>query len=80
VLHEYVFGIAGGRVRGYQLAFFMLQGLGVVLTMRMRPRGGLALLCRSLTFLFVLGSSVLFFASLQAIVPFYSRGLPRWMW
>ena len=38
-LHEYVFGIATGRVQGYQTAFFLLQGIAVAGTTRVRPRG-----------------------------------------
>ena len=40
VLHEYLFDIAVGRVQGYQMAFFLTQGLAVAATRRVKPRGG----------------------------------------
>ena len=76
VLHEYVFGIAIGRVQGYQTAFFMLQGAAVAATARVKARGWRALPWAAGTLGFNLVSSVLFFASMNGLVPFYSRGFP----
>lgn len=76
--HEYIFWIATGRVQGYQLAFFLLQGAAVVLTMRIKPTGAAALLWGGGTLVFNLLSSVLFFASLQGVGPIYPTGLPAW--
>lgn len=40
LLHEYLFDISLDRVQGYQMVFFMLQGLGVIATMQMRFKSG----------------------------------------
>jgi hypothetical protein len=73
VIHEYVFGIAIGRVQGYQTAFFLLQGVAVVATMRIRPKGWRQVPWIAATLAFNLASSTLFFASLDEVVPFYAR-------
>jgi hypothetical protein len=78
-LHEYVFGIALGRVQGYQTAFFLLQGVAVAATARVKVRGWKAAPWVAGTLGFNLASSVLFFASINSLVPFYSRGLPVWL-
>jgi MBOAT, membrane-bound O-acyltransferase family len=79
VLHEYIFGIAIGRIQGYQTAFFLLQGAATVATARVKARGWRAVPWTAGTLGFNLVSSVLFFASMNGIVPFYSRGLPAWL-
>jgi hypothetical protein len=79
VIHEYVFGIAIGRVQGYQTTFFCLQGVAVALTGRVKPKGWRAIPWVAGTLTFNLVSSVLFFASMNGLVPFYSRGLPSWL-
>lgn len=71
VVHEYVFGIASGRVQGWQLFFFMLQGVAVAATMRIRPRGRITLLWVAGTWVFNLASSALFFLSVNQVFPFY---------
>jgi len=71
MVHEYVFGIAAGRVQGCQLLFFMLQGFAVVATMGIRPRGSITLLWIAGTGVFNLASSVLFFMSVDQVLPFY---------
>jgi len=76
--HEYVFYIATGRVQGYQMAFFLLQGAAVVATLRVRPKGRAALAWGTATWTFNLLSSVLFFASVQGVWPIYPTGLPAW--
>jgi hypothetical protein len=76
MVHEYVFGIASGRVQGWQFLFFMLQGFAVVLTMRIRPRGPLTILWIAGTWTFNLVSSVLFFMSVNQVLPFYSMPDP----
>jgi hypothetical protein len=80
ILHEYVFGIATGRVHGYQLAFFMIQGVAVVATGGVKPRGRAALPATAATLVFIIASSVLFFASFHGVAPFYARGVPAWLW
>jgi hypothetical protein len=77
LLHELIFLAAVGRVQGYQTAFFALQGIAAAATARVKVRGWLAVLGTVATFAFNLLSSVLFFASLNEVVPFYSNGLPQ---
>ncbi len=73
VFHEYLFDITVGRLQGYQMAFFMIQGLAVAATLRVRPRGWRALPWVAATFVFNLATSTLFFASVNEVLPFYSR-------
>lgn len=77
-LHEYIFGVALGRVEGYQTAFFLLQGVAVAATARAKPRGWGAAVWAACTWAFLLASSVLFFASMNEVVPLFSRPLPVW--
>jgi MBOAT, membrane-bound O-acyltransferase family len=79
LIHEYVFGIVIGRVQGYQTVFFMLQGCATAATERVKPRGWYAIPWIAGTLAFNLASSVFFFASVNGLVPFYSRGLPPWL-
>jgi hypothetical protein len=79
LLHEWLFLAAVGRIQGYQLAFFTIQGLAAALTARLKVKGNLAALWLLGTLAFNLATSVLFFASIHAVTPFYSRGLPVWL-
>lgn len=79
LIHEYVFAIPVGRVQGYQTLFFMIQGCAVAATMQVKPRSVTTVPWIAGTLLFNLVSSVLFFASLDGVVPFYSRGVPGWL-
>ena len=79
LIHEYVFGIVIGRVEGYQTAFFLLHGFAVAATERVKPQGYTAIPWIIATYAFNLTSSVLFFASVNSVVPFYSRDLPTWL-
>jgi hypothetical protein len=75
VVHEYIFDIAARRVLGYQMLFFLINGAATVVTLRARldRRGRLAAIV--LTSAFNLATAYLFFASMNAIVPFYvARG------
>lgn len=78
-IHEYVFGIATGHVQGYQTAFFLLHGCVAAATSHVRPTGGWRIVGTVLTLVFVLLSSVLFFRSVNAIVPFYDND-PASLW
>ena len=71
LVHEYVFGIAAGRIQGCQLLFFSLQGCAVAATMRCRPSGRMSVLWIAGTLVFNLATSVLFFQSVDAVLPFY---------
>lgn len=79
VLHEYIFTMAIGRVQGFQMAFFLLNGIAAIATLRWRPRGGWAIAAMALTFSFELLAGVLFFASMNHIVHFYDQPLPGWI-
>ena len=79
LIHEYLFSIAIGRVQGYQTAFFLLQGLAVAATARVKATGWAAVPWVAATLGFNLASGVLFFASVDGLVPFYSRELPGWL-
>ena len=79
LLHELIFRAAVGRVQGYQTAFFAVQGLAAALTARVKVKGWLTIPWIAATLVFNLASSVLFFASIHAVVPFYSHGLPEWL-
>jgi D-alanyl-lipoteichoic acid acyltransferase DltB (MBOAT superfamily) len=79
LIHEYVFAVTLGRVQGYQTLFFLLQGLGVAATVRLRPAGWRVWLWIGATWIFNLTTSMFFFASVNGAFPFYSRGLPEWL-
>jgi hypothetical protein len=79
VIHEYLFSIAIGRVQGYQTAFFLIQGVAVAATARIKGSGRGAILWIVATLAFNLVTSVLFFASMNELVPFYAHGLPAWL-
>jgi hypothetical protein len=73
LIHEYVFGIASGRIQGRQFLFFSLQGCASLATMRARPTGPRSVIWIAGTTLFNLVTSVLFFQSVDDVLPFYSR-------
>ncbi|HEY1628657.1 MAG TPA: MBOAT family O-acyltransferase, partial [Tepidisphaeraceae bacterium] len=72
LVHEYVFDIAAGRVLGWALAFFFIQGLATAATLRFRPKGWAKVAGVVLTLIFNLATSVLFFACVNAVVQFYA--------
>jgi hypothetical protein len=71
VVHEYVFGIAAGRVLGWQLLFFLIQGIAVVATQQMRTALRPRLTGQVATIAFNLVTSILFFRSMNDVLPFY---------
>jgi hypothetical protein len=75
-VHEYVFAVPVGRVQGYQTAFFLVQGVAVAGTMRLRPRGWAAAGGVAVTLAFNVATGVLFFASMNGVVPFYDNAGP----
>jgi hypothetical protein len=79
IVHEYVFGVAIGGAYGYPTAFFLLQGVAVALTMRLRISGWRTAPAIGLTASFMLLSSLLFFASWNRVVPHYSDHAPAWL-
>lgn len=79
LVHEYLFAVSIGHVEPFQTAFFMVQGLGVAVTSRWKPNGPWARLGIGLTWIYNLTTSLLFFASMGGVVPFYSPGRPWWL-
>lgn len=79
VAHEFIFSIAIGRVQGYQTAFFLLHGIAVAVTARVKVTRLATIPWIAGTLAFNLATSMLFFASIHEILPFYSRGLPMWL-
>lgn len=80
LIHELIFYAAIGRVQGYQTVFFALHGVAAAMTLRVRTKNGWAAIAWiSATLAFNLTSSVLFFASIHQVTPFYARGLPEWL-
>ena len=79
IMHEYVYSISIGRIEGFQLMFFALHGLAVGATMHIKPRAWLSYPWMAATFAFNIASSILFFASFDAVMPFYSAGRPQWL-
>jgi hypothetical protein len=71
LVHEYVFGIAAWRVQGWQALFFMVQGLAAVMTLRVRPRGLAAVFWTAGTLAFTLLTALIFFKSVDMVLPFY---------
>ncbi len=76
LIHEYVFGIVTGRVQGWQMAFFLLQGTAAAVTLRFRPRGWQIPVAIAATLVFNLATLALFAMSVNQVVPFYSERLP----
>jgi hypothetical protein len=76
VIHEYVFDIPAGRVLGWQMLFFILQGLAVLATVRLRPGGWLTVPASLLTLAFNLASAWLFLRCLNVVLPFYVNRSP----
>jgi hypothetical protein len=72
--HEYLAWALTGELRGYQLTFFLLQGLAVAATFRLRPRSWTAILGMMLTIVFNLLVSVFFFATIEQVFGWYSHG------
>ena len=73
VMHEYVFGMSTGRVQGWQLLFFMVQGCAAAATLRIRPRAGTAPLWWAATLAFNLSTAALFVRSVDEVIAFYHR-------
>ncbi len=73
VVHEYLFMIAAGRVQGYQMAVFLIQGIASAATLRVRPRGPGKIVGLIVTLAFNLATARIFFASFDEIGPFYER-------
>lgn len=71
VIHEAIFSSAVGHLQGYQMAYFALQAVAVVATMRFKPKGNAAIAATVATICFNLVSSLLFALSVDEVVPFF---------
>lgn len=76
LVHEYVFGAATGQFQGCQFVFFGIQGCAAAMTRCIRPSRRAVPLWVAGTALFNLAASVLFFRSIDAVVPFYCPRVP----
>ena len=61
------------------MVFFMVQGVAVVATQRVKPKGSRTVLWIVGTIAFNLVTSMLFFASLNQIWPYWSAGAPAFL-
>jgi hypothetical protein len=73
LIHEYLFDLCVERIQGYQMAFFLIQGVAVMATARLRPTGWWRPLAIVATLAFNLATGALFFASIDEVAPFYER-------
>jgi MBOAT, membrane-bound O-acyltransferase family len=73
LVHEYLMDITVWRIQGYQTAFFLIQGVVVVLTARLDPKGWWRGVGIAATLAFMLATGTLFFASIDEVLPFYQR-------
>lgn len=73
LIHEFLFDITVLRVQCYQMAFFLIQGVAVALTLKLRPEGRGRVLGIAATLAFNLATGTLFFASIDEVLPFYER-------
>lgn len=76
LIHEYVFAVAAWDLSGLLTGYFLIQGLAVVATAGMKPRGASRFLSIPLTWLFGLASALLFMAAIHRMVPLYTNTLP----
>ncbi len=79
LIHEYVVGIAIDSFPGYFLMFFLVHGIAVGLTWRLQKKQCNMFVCVSMTLSFNVCTSVLFFAGVNKVLPFYSGKLPAWL-
>ena len=80
LLHEYIISISLGRVTGYMLLFFVLQGVATSLTWRCVPSGAARVAGFMLTYAFLATSSVYFFVAVNEGISFYANPVPSWIW
>lgn len=71
IIHEYVFDIPAPQMVGGQMLFFMLQGIAAMATLRLRPRGWMAIPAMLLTLAFNLATVYFFLICVNAVFPFY---------
>src|SRR5262245_12600749 len=80
LFHEYVFSISVGRIQGYQMLFFLLQGCAAAATLAVKPKGWVEVAGWTTgTLAFNVMLATVFFASVNGVGQFYSRDLPAWL-
>jgi len=79
LMHEYLLGVTLRHATGYPTAFFLLQGLAVVLTLRLKPTGWLVLPAALCTFAFNTASTLLLLLPLNDRLSVYVNEVPRWL-
>ena len=73
LIHEGLFVLTLRKVQGYQVAFFLIQGVAVILSARIRLKGWWRAVGIVTTLAFNLAAGTLFFASIDEVAPFYQR-------
>lgn len=71
LLHEYLALVLTGHVRGYQTTFFLLHGITVAATFRWKLHGPIAVVGRIATVVFLYFTTILFFMTVDELVPWY---------
>jgi hypothetical protein len=79
LLHEYLFSLLAGRAQGLQTAFFLIQGLAVAMTVRVRATGWRRSAWVAATLAFNIATATLFLASFHEVFPLYVNELPAWL-
>jgi hypothetical protein len=73
LVHELLFDLCVERIQGYQMAFFLIQGIAAITTARFHPTGWRKPFAIAATLAFNLATGALFFASIDEIAPFHER-------
>lgn len=77
LMHEYCFAMATHQVTGNQIAFFMIHGLAVAATQRLKLKGWKRSFGWSATLAFNISAGLLFLADVDRVIPgFYANELP----
>ncbi len=71
LLHAYLLLAMGSQMAGAVFTFFVIQGIAVVFTWRLRPKGFTAVIAVLLTITFNITTSVLFFSSVNTVLKWY---------
>ena len=79
LLHEYLFAVTFQRIAGHVMVFFLLHGLAVVLTRRLKPTGQWIIPAITLTFSFNTLSTVPLLVPMNEHLSVYANEVPRWI-
>ena len=72
LIHEYVFGIPAGHIIGSQMLFFAIQGIAVIITAKLRPRGLIPIIAIPATFTFNVLTGVIFMSGMNSVFPIWT--------